>query len=506
MKSIPNDTYVDPATATKRRERRNTATPRRKTVFVSGHFNVLHPGHVRLLRFAKECGDRLLVAVESDRVAGAAAHVPEQLRLEGIQSNTWVDEAFLLDEPVADMIGRLKPDVVVKGKEHEPLFNPELSVVEQYGGKLVFSSGATLFSSVDLIRRAFYESDPRSISVPKEYLDRHRISLTDAASLLRRFAHCKVCVVGDLIIDEYITCQPLGMSQEDPTIVVTPVDTTRFLGGAGIVAAHAAGLGASVRFMSVTGADAARDFALERLSTDGVMADLLIDDIRPTTVKQRFRSKGKTLLRVSHLQQAAISLALQNKLLERLEGVMSDTQLLVFSDFNYGCLPQQLVDQIVAMARAHGVILAADSQSSSQVGDICRFPQMDLLTPTEHEARIATRNHQDGLVILAEEVRRKSGAHNILLKLGEEGLLIQPASKPGDDMLTDRLGALNTAPRDVAGAGDSLLIAGALSLACGGSIWEAAYLGSLAAAVQVGRVGNTPIRTKELLQVMQDLS
>jgi sugar/nucleoside kinase (ribokinase family) len=131
---------------------------------------------------------------------------------------------------------------------------------------------------------------------------------------------------------------------------------------------------------------------------------------------------------------------------------------------------------------------------------------MDLLTPTEHEARIATRNHQDGLVILAEEVRRKSGAHNILLKLGEEGLLIQPASKPGDDMLTDRLGALNTAPRDVAGAGDSLLIAGALSLACGGSIWEAAYLGSLAAAVQVGRVGNTPIRTKELLQVMQDLS
>jgi rfaE bifunctional protein kinase chain/domain len=483
----------------------NTAAVKPKIVFVSGHFNVLHPGHVRLLRFAKECGSRLVVAVESDRIAGIAAHVPEQLRLEGIQSNIWVDEAFLLDGPVADIIARLKPDVVVKGKEHEPHFNPELAVVEQYGGKLLFSSGATLFSSVDLIRRAFYESDPRSIIAPKDYLERHSIAPTRVAEILGQFANLKVCIVGDLIIDEYITCQPLGMSQEDPTIVVTPIDTTQFIGGAGIVAAHAAGLGASVRFVSVTGADAAREFALERLATDGVIADLLVDEIRPTTRKQRFRSKGKTLLRVSYLHQAAISITLQNKMLERLERIMDDTELLVFSDFNYGCLPQALVDQIIDMARARGVMLAADSQSSSQIGDIGRFKDMDLLTPTEHEARISTRNHQDGLVILAEQVRQESGAHNILLKLGEEGVLIHPTNEPSGDKLTDRLGALNTAPRDVAGAGDSMLIASALTLACGGNIWEAAYLGSLAAAVQVGRVGNTPIRTKELLQLLQEL-
>jgi hypothetical protein len=44
------------------------------------------------------------------------------------------------------------------------------------------------------------------------------------------------------------------------------------------------------------------------------------------------------------------------------------------------------------------------------------------------------------------------------------------------------------------------LIASALTLASGGNIWEAACLGSLAAAVQVGRVGNTPLRTDELLR------
>ena len=57
---------------------------------------------------------------------------------------------------------------------------------------------------------------------------------------------------------------------------------------------------------------------------------------------------------------------------------------------------------------------------------------------------------------------------------------------------------MNSAPRDVAGAGDCLLITSALTLACGGSIWEAACLGSVAAAVQVGRVGNTPIQRQEL--------
>ena len=469
-----------------------------KTVLVCGHFNVVHPGHLRLLRFAKECGGRLIVAVESDCVAGAAAHVPEQLRLEGIQSNLWVDEAFIMYEPIGSLIERIRPDIIVKGKEHELLFNPELVELERYGGQLLFSSGEAVFSSLDLIRKEFLESNAGSINLPQEYLLRHKIELLKLRDLLRHFSKLKVCVIGDLIIDEYITCQALGMSQEDPTIVVTPVDSVRFIGGAGIVAAHAAGLGADVSYFSVTGCDAARDFALEGLARAGVKASLLVDDSRPTTLKQRYRSKGKSLLRVSHLHQGAISMLLQKQMLVELERAMVATDLLVFSDFNYGCLPQPLVEELVSMARSRNVMLAADSQSSSQIGDIGRFKGMDLLTPTEREARISTRNHEDGLVILAEQLRQQASAHNVLLKLGEEGLLVHAGNDNGDDWLTDRVGPLNTLPKDVAGAGDSLLITSAMTLACGGDIWEAACLGSLAAAVQVGRLGNTPLRTEEL--------
>ncbi len=142
--------------------------------------------------------------------------------------------------------------------------------------------------------------------------------------------------------------------------------------------------------------------------------------------------------------------------------------------------------------------MVADSQSSSQVGDVSRFQGMQLITPTEREARLATRNADDGLVVLAEQLRRRSQAENVLLKLGEEGVLIHAGTDKS--WLTDRIPAMNAAPRDVAGAGDCLLMASALCLACGGNIWEASVMGSLAAAVQVGRIGNTPIQREELLK------
>jgi len=55
------------------------------------------------------------------------------------------------------------------------------------------------------------------------------------------------------------------------------------------------------------------------------------------------------------------------------------------------------------------------------------------------------------------------------------------------------------APKDVAGAGDSFLITASMTIVQGGDIWMASYLGSVAAACQVGRVGNIPLSRKELI-------
>jgi rfaE bifunctional protein kinase chain/domain len=468
-------------------------------ILVTGRFNILHPGHIRLLKFAKELGGKLFVGVESDNKAGVNSYVNENLRIESLKSNNWVDECFLYNESVENIIVKYDINIVVKGKEHENKYNEELEIMQERKGKLIFSSGESVFSSVDLITKEFREIDSNSIKIPFDYLERHNITFENLKKILSNFSKVKVCVIGDLIIDEYITCQALGMSQEDPTIVVTPIHSTTFIGGAGIVAAHACGLGAYVEFISIVGNDSVKDLAINKLKDYDVKADLLVDDSRPTTLKQRFRSKGKTLLRVSHLHQGPISKVLQKEILNKLDQIALSINLFVFSDFNYGCLPQELVDEIIELIKFKNpnVMFVADSQSSSQIGDISRFKNMNLITPTEHEARISTKNYESGLVILSEEIKKQSSAMNVLLKLGEEGLLINSNS---ETFLTDKIGALNTSPKDVSGAGDSLLITSALALSCGGSIWEAAFLGSLAASLQVGRVGNTPLTIKELNQ------
>ena len=474
--------------------RRNAG--KKRVVFVSGNFNIIHPGHLRLLRFARECGDYLVVGVCDARNEGAL--MPENLRLEGIQSISWVDHGFILHDAPAAFIEELKPAFVVKGKEHEDRNNPEAAAVEKSGGKILFGSGDISFSSVDLMRREWKELDPSTIKKPLDYLARHKLEAKGLLSVLDRMRKLKVCVVGDVIVDEYITCDPLGMSQEDPTIVVTPVSQEKFIGGAGIVAAHARGLGATVRFFSVIGKDETAKYARDSIDQYGVETRFYEDESRPTSLKQRYRAGQKTLLRVSHLRQHAINGELRRKMTRDIRGVLEDTNLLLFSDFNYGCLPQPLVEEIVAECTRRGIMMAADSQSSSQTGDISRFQEMVLITPTEREARLAVRDFDSGLVVLAEKLKVKSRAKNVVMTLGSEGLLVHAGISKKNARLTDRIPALNTAPKDVAGAGDSLLTCASMGLAVGADIWQSVYLGSMAAACQVGRLGNIPLTTDEL--------
>lgn len=470
-------------------------------VFVYGNFNILHPGHLRLLQFARECGDFLVVGVFTNRMAAGAALLDQSYRMEAVKANNWVGHAFLLDEPAKDFIARLKPEVVVKGKEHESHYNDEADVLASYGGTLQFGSGETVFSASTLLRQELSQVDMLPLKLPHDFPARHGFELSSLVSILRDASKVRIGVIGDVIIDEYITCDPLGMSQEDPTIVVTPVGSDRFLGGAAIVAAHCAGLGAQVSYFSITGDDSLHEFAESKLTAYKVVSHLIKDDTRPTTLKQRYRASGKTLLRVNHLRQHGIRRDIQEQLLKRLIPLLDDLDVLVFSDFNYGCLPQALVDEITAEASKRNVVLMADSQCSSQIGDVSRFKNVNILTPTEMEARVSTRNHEDGLVVLAEKLRKQAGAKNVLLKLGPEGVLVHAAAQT-DQWLTDQLAAFNKNPKDTAGAGDSLLAGAALCIALGGNIWQAALLGSLAAACQVSRIGNTPLSAKEILNVL----
>lgn len=477
-----------------------------KVVLISGNFNILHPGHVRLLRFAKECGDTLVVAVNADSLITQSNYNDEQHRADIIGSLEFVDYCFITPYMSDELVRKLKPHAVVKGKEFENTVNPEQTALDECGGKLIFSSGYTYQKSSSVFEE---QANTPQLNTGKlnGYLKRHNVTLEGIQSLVDKFSSLNVLVIGDTIVDEYMQCNAVGMSQEDPTIVVTPDEKKLFLGGAAITAGHAKGLGAeSVSFYTVLGADEASDYAKDKIAEYRLKPQTFSDDTRPTTQKRRYRVGNKTLLRVNDFRDHDISQEIQHAILDKLKAEIDTLDLVVFSDFNYGVLPQPLVDSIVSLCREHGVMIAADSQTSSQVGDISRFSNVDLITPTEREVRVALNNTRDGLVILAEKLHQKMACHHIIVTLADEGALLHLVNKEDQTWENDKIPALATNVVDPAGAGDCMLAATAMALVSGADLWLASLIGSVAAACQVSKVGNQPLSYQELSSALKQLA
>jgi cytidyltransferase-like protein len=75
-----------------------------KITIVSGNFNILHPGHLRLLKFAKDLGNKLVVCVYSDKLTNYKTHIHESMRLEALKHSSFVDEAILIDQDINEIM------------------------------------------------------------------------------------------------------------------------------------------------------------------------------------------------------------------------------------------------------------------------------------------------------------------------------------------------------------------------------------------------------------------
>ena len=474
-------------------------TEKAEIVFVSGKFRVIHAGHMRLLRTATDYGKKLIVGLDTSDLTADEIHWRESI-LKGID---YVDEVIKFDGDIGGVLAKIRPNIVIKGDEFREADNPEKAILDEFGGKLIFTSGANFYSESDLIGKSDNEFVKRLSAMPQDFMTRNAITTGQLLKIIQKFSDLRVCIIGDLIIDEYINCHPLGMSQEEPTVVVTPVDRRRFFGGAGIVAAHCQSLGAITSLITVIGDDETSEWAVHKASEYQLQTHHVIDAARPTTLKQRYRSGTQTLLKISHLKQDFLDNSKQAELFEMFEGISKEIDVLIFSDFSYGVLSPQIVDQVLTVASRLGIFVSADSQSSSQIGNLGKFRNIDLISATERETRLELKDNTSGLVVLAETLRSHLKSKNLLLKMGADGVLISAQNNDGKMLATDEIAAINKNPVDTSGAGDSMLAGASLALASGASIYEAALVGSILAGIQVGRLGNLPISQEALNYLLQ---
>ena len=112
-------------------------------VFTNGVFDLLHVGHVRLLQFARQQGDRLVVAINSDasvrRIKGPSRPVvPVEERAEILRALRCVDDVMIFDTDTPEpLIRRLRPDVLVKGPTCQGTTIPGAELVQSWGGRVI---------------------------------------------------------------------------------------------------------------------------------------------------------------------------------------------------------------------------------------------------------------------------------------------------------------------------------------------------------------------------------
>lgn len=466
----------------------------RKVAHCHGVFDLIHPGHIRHLTYAREKADILIASLTADRhiTKGPSARpfVPQDLRAINLAALEMVDYVIIDDEPTPlTNINKIQPDYFAKGYEYkgDAKTREEIAVVESYGGQVLFTPGDVVFSS-----SAFIETHPPNLSREKLHalMEAEGLSLATMGKLLSELNGIRVHVVGDTIIDSITHTTLIGGMTKSPTASVRVESREDYLGGAAIVAAHLAAAGARVTLSTVLGEDSAAGFVADELARAGVEMRSFSEPTRPTTRKEVFVCAGHRMLKVDTLDNRSISDIVRNRLAE----VITDTpaDVVIFSDFRHGLFNRRTIPCLTA-AIPENTLRVADSQVASRWGNVLDFRGFDLITPNEKEARFALADQDTGVRPLAERLYAESRCRVLMLKLGERGVLTYRPGTRDDPRSFFAVDAFADHVVDAVGAGDALLAYATLALAAGGSAAAATIIGSVAAALECAAEGNVPI-------------
>ena len=478
--------------------------PRKKKVIMChGTFDVVHPGHVRHMLYAKTKADLLVASLTTDEhimKGNMRPYVPEDLRAVNLAALEMVDYVIIDRDPTPlRNLALIKPDFFAKGYEYtagavNPKTQEEIDVLESYGGEMIFTPGDIVYSSSALLELA-----PPSIAVEKlmTLMQAEGVTFKDLRETLRKLKGLRAHVIGDTIVDSYTYCSMIGGMTKTPTMSVRYDRKVDYTGGAAVVAKHLRAAGADVTFSTILGNDAYKNFVLDDLNTCGVHCQPIIDETRPTTNKNAIVAEGYRLLKVDTLDNRSIS----DKIVEQLKNQIAHTptQAVVLSDFRHGMFNRSTIPPLTAGIPA-GVFRVADSQVASRWGNILEFESFDLITPNEREARFALGDQDSVVRPLALELLKRSKCKTLILKCGDRGIITYRVDPPSDLRAFFTIESFAEKVVDAVGAGDALLAYATLALVATKNNVIASILGNIAAGIECEHDGNWPVTPEQVLK------
>ena len=468
-------------------------TTKQKVILCHGVFDIVHPGHIRHLIYAKSKSDILVVSITADKFIEKGKyrpHVPESLRALNLAAFEMVDHVIIDNNKTPlKLIKNLKPKYFAKGFEYSSKLPKstidEKKIVESYGGQILFTPGDIVYSSSKIL-----ENTLPNLSIEKLNLlmNKHQISFNDLRRVVNKFSKIKIHVVGDTIIDTYTRTNFIGGQTKTPTFSVLYDSHEDFVGGAGIVAKHLSSAGADVTFTTVLGDDKFKEFVLEEMKKFKIKINALIDDTRPTTNKNSIIASNYRLLKLDTLDNRAISSHFENKISNFIKNNKSEA--IIFSDFRHGIFNKNNIKNYIKSIPSK-TFKVADSQVASRWGNIIEFKNFDLITPNERETRFAMADQDSTVSALAHNLTKVANCSNLILKLSEKGVFCMKNINNKKDFFT--LDSFTNDVVDPVGAGDALLAYSTLSFLVSKSIVISSIIGSIAAGCECEIDGNVPI-------------
>lgn len=302
------------------------------------------------------------------------------------------------------------------------------------------------------------------------------------------FAHARVLLVGDVMLDRYWSGETERISPEAPVPIVGLRDFRDRPGGAGNVALNVAALGSQAALIGRTGRDEAGATLRTALDSSGVAHELLDSEESPTITKLRVVSRNQNLMRLD-IEDGFVG-ADPRALLDSFRSRVREADVVVLSDYAKGTLAGAVSD-LIAIAREAGCRVLVDPKGE----DFEAYRGADLVTPNRGEfERIAGRCPDDAtLERRARKLIDELDLGGLLITRSQEGMTLVPHA---DHVV--HLPAHRREVYDVTGAGDTVIGVLAATLAAGYSLADAMVLANHAAGIVVGRLGAAQVSLAEL--------
>ncbi len=396
-----------------------------------GCFDIVHPGHIRHLRWARAQGDALLVTITADQGVNKGVGrplIPHDLRAENLASLDMVDAVHVVEAPTAEGILRaVQPDVYVKGREYQsnedPRFAAEREAVEAHGGRVVFSSGDIVFSSSALIA-AIEGGRDTGVDAPTGTLAQllRQPGLRDEgiARALEAARGRRVLVLGESVEEVYRVCQAPQMASREPVMTLRPAGERRFDGGAAGVAIQLAAMGLRPLLVTAPPAGKPGELLAERLRGSRVALSPLPPTAEPMVI-EHFVAGVQKLMTVDHARPMATDRALPEAVASVVADRASGADAVCVADQGLGLLAGPVARKLSELLKERRCVLTTSAQARS--ANPLSIRHADLLYAAEADLHRAVGNPSGSLTASAWSAMDAAQAGAALVGLGAEGLL-----------------------------------------------------------------------------------